>query len=108
MTLVAQLIVIPHRVLHRRTTIKSPLESLYFQCPPSNCRSFYITKPIYKLPQPNPSPVNPNMWGDHDDTDEQNALRKVEDNDGSLSESTPTLMRRPQIAHIDRSLTDSS
>ncbi|KAH8081218.1 hypothetical protein HD553DRAFT_336615 [Filobasidium floriforme] len=25
------------------------------------------------------------MWGDHDDTDEQNALRKVEDNDGSLS-----------------------
>jgi hypothetical protein len=28
------------------------------------------------------------MWGDHDDTDEQNALRKVEDNDGSLSEST--------------------
>jgi hypothetical protein len=48
------------------------------------------------------------MWGDHDDTDEQNALRKVEDNDGSLSESTLTLIRRPQIAHIDRSLTDSS
>jgi hypothetical protein len=48
------------------------------------------------------------MWGDHDDTDEQNALRKVEDNDGSLSEFTLTLMRRPQIAHIDRLLTDSS